>query len=525
MTVLLAEIPVRRAGAAADEVLRVASADYNHLSAPGFYRQAIMRDGDAALVPIHRRTAMSNGESFGGARVAVASLPIANTGWLDWIIADGAALEGRPGARLLLGPGPEAPYSAFVPVLTGQVAAVAASRESLTLTLRDPLALLDDPLTETDFAGSNVPPEGVEGTEADLKGKRKPICYGLVKDAPAVPVNIPKHVYQVADKAVSITAVYDKGNAVGVGVSRATLALLLSTNPAAGQFDWYAGPEGAFFRLGFAATGAVSADLAEGADAAARTVGQVWKRLLVDRCGVAATAINAADVAALDAAAPGVIGLWSGLDGMTRREALDAVAESVGAVYWVTPTGDWRIAQWALPANAPALTLRTGKALAVGEAEIIDLQPAEWPLPAYELKLHWGRCWSPLDRNSTAKTVVETQPDRLAFISQEWRTATAKDEAVKTLYPTARSLEMRSLLVNKVDAEAELARRFALLKARRRAWQVPCAVAPDRVAAVDLLSTVRVHHPRYGLAPGQGGQALEVAGDRLTGQLDLLVLV
>ncbi len=525
MTLLLAEIPVRRPGAAADEVLRLGSADYNHPSAPGFYRGALMRDGDSALVPLHRRTAMSNGESFGSARVAVASLPIANTGWLDWLIADGVALEGRPGARLLLGQGPEAPYSAFVPVLTGQVAEVAASRENLTLTLRDPMALLDDPLTESDFAGSNVPPEGVEGTEADLKGKRKPVAYGVVKDAPAVPVNIPKHVFQVADKAVTVSAVYDKGNAVGLGVSRASLALLLSTNPEAGKFDWYAGPEGSFFRLGFPATGAVSADLSEGPTAAARTVGQVWQRLLVDRCGVAAAEINAADVAALDAAAPGVIGIWSGLDGMTRREALDAVAESVGAVYWVTPTGQWRIAQWALPASAPALTLRTGTALAVGEAEIIDLQPAEWPLPAYELKLHWGRCWSPLDRNSTAKTVVEDQPDRLAFISQEWRTATAKDEAVKTLYPTARSLEMRTLLVEKAAAEAELARRFALLKTRRRAWRVPCAASADRVSAVDLLATVAVHHPRYGLRAGKAGQALEVAGDRLTGRLDLLVLV
>jgi hypothetical protein len=524
MTLLLAEIPFRRPGAAADEVLRLGSGDYNHPSAPAFYRGAIMRDGDAALVPMHRRTAMSNGESFGGAKIAVASLPIANTGWLDWLIADGVALEGRPGARLLLGPGPDAPYTSFTPVLTGQVATVEAARTGITLTLRDPLALLDDPLTETDYAGSNVAPEGTEGTEADLKGKRKPVVYGRVLDAPAVPVNIPKHVYQVADKPVTVTAVYDKGNALGLGVNRASLALLLATDPEAGKFDWYAGAEGSYFRLGFPATGAVSADLSEGADAAARTVGQVWKRLLVERCGVAAADINASDVMALDAAASGVIGLFVGLDGTIRREALDAVAESVGAVYWVTPTGQWRIAQWALPAGAPALTLRTGTALALGDAEIVDLRPAPWPLPVYELKLSWGRCWSPLDRNSTAATVVEDQPERLAFISQEWRVATAKDDGVKVLYPKARSLEQRSLLVDKSAAEAELARRMALLKVRRRAWAAPCVASADRVAAVDLMSVGKIHHPRYGLAGGVPGAVIEVAGDRITGHLDLLVL-
>ncbi|KJV09475.1 hypothetical protein VZ95_11200 [Elstera litoralis] len=522
MTLLLAEIPVRRPGAAADEILRLASADYNHPSAPGFYRGVIQRDGDSALVPMYTRTAMSGGESFGAAKLAVASLPVMNTGRFDWLIAEGVAIEGRAGARLLLGADAAAPYSSFVPVLTGQVATVEPSRTNLSFTLRDPLAFLDDPLTESDFAGSNIAPEGVEGTEADLKGKRKPVAYGLVKDAPAIAVNIPKHVYQVADRAVSVTAVYDKGNALGVGLNRGSLALLLSTDPEAGKFDWYGGAEGTFFRIGFPATGAVSADLAEGANAAARTVGQVWQRLLTGRCGIAAADVNAADVAALDAAAPGGIGFWAGLDGMTRRDALDAIAESLGAVYWVTAAGQWRIAQFAEPAGEPVLTLRDGGALALGEADIVDLQPAPWPLPAYEMKLSWGRCWSPLDRNSMAATVYEDQPERLAFLSQEWRTATEKDEGVKTLYPTGRSLEFRSLLVEKTAAEAEGTRRFGLVKGRRRAWRVSCVTSPDRVAAVDLMSVIRLYHRRFGLT-GKRYRVLDVAGDRASGHLDLMV--
>lgn len=524
MTVMLVEIPVQRAGGG--EVLRLGSAGYNHPSAPGYYDGPVQRDGASALAPLHTRTAMSNGVSFGAARVAMASLPVANTGDLDWLFdpANPAALEGRPGARVLLGESVDTPYPQFVPVLTGQIDRVEVERHHLLFVFRDPLALLDNPLTEKDYTGANVAPEGVEGTEADLKGKRKPICYGTVKDAPAIAVNVPKNIYQVADKAVSITAVYDKGNAVGVGAVRSSLADLLATNPVAGQFDVYSGVEGSFFRLGFRASGAVSADVTEGATAADRTAGQVWRRILIDRCGVTAAEIAAADVAALDAAAAGEVGLFCGLDGMTRREALDMVAASIGAVYWGDALAHWHIARFAAPAGDPVLTLRAGGPLMVADADIVDLRSVDWPLPAHELKLRWGRCWSPLDRNSMAATVYEDQTARLAFLSQEWRTESKTDAAVKARYPTARSVEFSSLLVDGAAAAAQAGALFDLLSGRLRAWRVSCVATAERAAQVDLLSCVRIFHPRFGLGSGRLFRVIEVAGDRATGNLTLTVV-
>ncbi|MFX6884096.1 hypothetical protein ABTH28_17840, partial [Acinetobacter baumannii] len=60
-----------------------------------------------------------------------------------------------------------------------------------------------------------------------------------------------------------------------------------STAPAAGSFDWYAGPGGTYFRLGsYLQGGQITCDAVEGVSAADRTVAQIFKRVLVDRGGI-----------------------------------------------------------------------------------------------------------------------------------------------------------------------------------------------------------------------------------------------
>jgi hypothetical protein len=318
------------------------------------------------------------------------------------------------------------------------------------------------------------------------------------------------------------------GASLDMGTARATLALLQSTTPTAGNADTYLGSatEGAYLRLGPEAVGDVTADLTEGATAADRTAARVWARILTQRCGIAAADLVEADLAALDTAAPGEVGIWCGTEGLSRREALDAIAASVGSVYWVDPQGRWRIAQLTEPAGDPVMTLRRigfDSAALASDADIVALEPAPWPLPVQKLTLEWGRCYHPLSKDALADRVEELDDPREAFLSQEWRKATVEDAAVKALHPKARTLTQQSLLVDRVRAEAEAARRLALFKVRRWCWRVSCTATPQLAATIDLMACVRIIHPRWGLSGGKLFRVIGVSGDRATGQMTLTV--
>ncbi|HEY4133509.1 MAG TPA: hypothetical protein VGM50_23015 [Gemmatimonadaceae bacterium] len=82
----------------------------------------------------------------------------------------------------------------------------------ITLKLRDRFYEVASAKLQTNkYLGNNALPAGLEGT-AELAGKPKPVCLGVVKNVPAVPVNTAKLIYQVNDGAVaSIDAVRDRG--------------------------------------------------------------------------------------------------------------------------------------------------------------------------------------------------------------------------------------------------------------------------------------------------------------------------
>lgn len=93
----------------------------------------------------------------------------------------------------------------------------------ITIKLRDGFySLVSKPLQTNKYLGNNALPAGLEGT-AELTGKPKPVCYGVVKSIPAPCVNTSKLIYQVNDGAVnSIDAVYDRGVPVTNGVQNWT---------------------------------------------------------------------------------------------------------------------------------------------------------------------------------------------------------------------------------------------------------------------------------------------------------------
>jgi hypothetical protein len=167
---------------------------------------------------------------------SIGEIELDNTdGGLDYL--SNYALDGRDCTLQLV-------YNDIVTTwFKGIVTRINQRGNSVYLTLKSLTEALDTPLVLSRYAGTG----GVEGLTTDVMGNVKPRVYGQVINATPVLCFATSGVYQVSDlTTTTITAVYDKGVALTLGVNRASLALLLSTTPSAGTYDWFQG----YFRLG-----------------------------------------------------------------------------------------------------------------------------------------------------------------------------------------------------------------------------------------------------------------------------------
>lgn len=136
------------------------------------------------------------------------------------------------------------------------------------LTIKSLSESLDFPLALSRYLGSG----GVEGLATDIRGNVKPRVYGSVTNATPVLCFATSGVYQVSDLSTcTISAVFDKGVPLTAGVSRADLATLLATAPAAGTFDYFQG----YFRIGTMAVQQITCNAADSVTLA----GDVFKRV------------------------------------------------------------------------------------------------------------------------------------------------------------------------------------------------------------------------------------------------------
>ena len=145
--------------------------------------------------------------------------------------------------------------------------------------LKDKQQIFTLPALAVRYAGSNVLPDGLEGTSTDLKGKVKPRTFGAVFNVPPPLANTAKLTYEVGP-CQSISSVYDRGLALTPGADFATSALLQAASPAVSTYITCLA-EG-YFRLGSTPAGQITADVAQGATAANQTVGQIIKQLALN---------------------------------------------------------------------------------------------------------------------------------------------------------------------------------------------------------------------------------------------------
>ena len=206
---------------------------------------------------------------FGNARLGGAGAPAGGAvvldnhdGGLDYL--RGWGLDGRT-MTLRRGVRGQAYPSAYTTLLKGTMLAPHFSMVDVTLRIRSRLAeVLNRTLQRDRYRGDNVLPDGVEGTEDDIKGLYKPEFWGKRLHIPVVLVNTSKNTYQISrGSLISLDEVYVQGAATWTpGTQHATLADLQAATVASGEYDYYLGDDGdgSYLRLGSDPTGAVTVD-------------------------------------------------------------------------------------------------------------------------------------------------------------------------------------------------------------------------------------------------------------------------
>lgn len=381
-----------------------------------------------------------------------------------------------------------------VPQVVGTVARLAFSDDEVSVVLRDPLEPLRSPHPMETYAGNNVLPNGLEGTEDDIAGEPKPLVLGEARNAQPVLINTALLIYQVSSLAdCEIQAVYDRGVTLDNGGAYTSLAQLQSIAPAAGEFRAYQG----FLRLGSTATGTVTVD-AEQADPRAGAVAQA----LATARGYT---LHDDDVAALNTY--GAVRFYITNDTNTL-ELLDRIAESIGG--WLSVQSDQalRLGTW----EAPAPTELAVHDYAIQTVSRSATGAGPGGLPVWRVNID-------CDRIETVQEDLAGDVDnaRRARLAKQTRRVVATSEAVRDRHPLAGEITINSVLASYSQSQAVANRVLELLSVRRDTVQVEAveALLPAVGGNLTLIT------PRQGYG---NGRAMRVTGYRLDAQTNELSL-
>jgi hypothetical protein len=460
------------------------------------------------------RSIFENARTFGRAQVGYGELILANSdGGLDYLIDyaySGRYITIRQGD--LQTDGSVTNWQTLIVTTMDQAI---FSWDTVTIRLRDNLQALAMPLQGNRYGGTNVLPAGLDGTEDDLEGKTKPLVWGRCFNFAPPCVNTTRLIYQLHDGLLStVDQVYDRGVSLTAGAAYASQADMETTAPAAGQFRAWLNAAGSYVRLGSTPTGLVTCNARQGAATADRTVGQLWEQVLL-KAGVDPGDISAADITALDTAAPYQCGVYCGPETeMTALQVLDMLAASVGAWYSCDAvTGEWHIAQLVVPSGAGIGTITALEVISVDRLSTADPGAG---VPAWKVRVRYRPAWAvQVDLGATVPT------DRATFLAKHWRTKQDSDSAVLTAYTTSPELTFDTYLYTAADAAAEATRRLTLYKTRRDMLRVRVTVSSTMASQLDVGATIVLQLDRYGYDAGRPMLILGVRSDLRRNTYDL----
>ncbi len=191
---------------------------------------------------------------------------------------------------------------------------------------------------------------------------------------------------------------------------------------------------------------------------------------------------------------PGICGFYFP-DPLTISAAIDAVC--AGAYLWWGPTraGVFTVRRWQAPGE-PRYEIGVADIVAPVEALALpeSVDPCNW-----RRRVNFRRCWTPQAGTEIDNALLTSA--RRAFVGQEFRTAIAADASRTVRNLLAGDPEpVDSAFDAENDAETLAQNLLDLWAPGRRLFRVPIRIGGHDI---DIDDTVRVTHPRFGLASGR----------------------
>lgn len=481
---------------------------YNHPSGPGYFAPVVEKELIAAAIT---RTIYPDRFGFGlGAIDSGAVSAVAADGEWDWLADAGF---GKP-ATLRLGPGPSAPYSDFAVVATGIASSARVGIDRFQIGFYDSTDVLDAPMSEGTFAGTNSGTVGLEGTAADIKGQRKPRAFGRVRDIEPVLLNAGTRIYgwnytRAGNRAptASVEQVRVRGSAWTFTTDYPNAAALAAASISVGYYGTCVAES--LIRMGGSdpIDGAVRLDAIIGNGASANYAANLVQEILLD-AGWGAGDISAVDLSTLNGLRPYDAQYYTQDD--TARNAVSDLLASILA--WGVPDANGVFRFGFVPtsvgaAQASIREVRPGVALAVDEVNLLQIESlldeTTKDVPAKSVQTRFGRKWGAQPRAVLAPALTDALKEAY---STEWLTTAKLDNAgVALQFENADEVIYDTLLVDAVAA-AEVNTALAALLARRpKRYAVDIAATPDNIKLFQPGGRVNLYHRRLGMSNGYQG--------------------
>lgn len=404
------------------------------------------------------------------------------------------------------------PFAQRVPRFIGPVEQLVSTNalQQYDIIIHDRLQDIDKPLLVDTYSGTTT--QGGLGTvngDSDMTDQIKRKVWGTVHNVECVDVNHYDLVWQVNDGPVLSITVYDGGIGLTLDSDVGNLTALFAAAPLPGHYVTCVSL--GLFRLGTAAVGAVTADVVEGANAAARTAAQIARRMMIwfqSMYPGTTVTLSASDVTALDAVNSAECGVVV-TDTETALTAIMRVLNSVGA--WMLPQSDnatmFDIGRLDLPSGTAVATYDFDDNIG-GNPERIESGDDSKGVPAWKIIVRYDQLGLVQTSGELFGQVVESNPLRAQYLAQEWRQASVANSAILTKWPHAPTITIDSRLLTQAAATAEATRLLNIYSGQRDIWRikVPMSDLPDDDPGIGEVVELTSRSGRMGLGtePGSG---------------------
>jgi len=433
----------------------------NTVSPPICYLPHLSQPGNSSRqMPIGPENGNAVGAQWGDIAWINPRDPITGAGYWDSLI-DSLIVAGRAVTITLVEKTWDAARGIWIDAnpVTGGLAAFSGialgwstDGDSVTLHIRDNLAVLEQPLQDNFYSGA-----GGAGGTTDIANQPIPKTRGVVTNVTPILVDPAKNTYQISDASVALLTVYEGGIAgFSLTSNFATYALLAAATLTSGQYATCLAQ--GYFRLGTTPVYDITCDLRGNFPSGATpsdTI-DIVLGLLEEDCGIASGSINTASIGALQTLLASLYGtnrsgFYTGSDNPTPIDLLSLLLNAYSCSVGTDLNGKVDIFQLVSPNPVGTTVAEFTTAHILDGAQHVDL-PDGVVIPNWRRSVSFQPNGTTQSGNTLKPGVTQAQRQVLAkpYAIATW--SSTGGGSVRALYPT--SLDAPIVLSGLIDGSA-----------------------------------------------------------------------